>query len=206
MTVVAGYVRMLLKDRAGPLSDQQRRLLEEADKSCARLSALLAEVSDLSNLEAGTATFNRSTVDLKAILAEAIGGLPAVPDREIEVELTTTSPTISMHADQVRLRTAVAAILNAVRRELVTTDRLVVREQPRDVEGRPCAWIMVCGADRIDQLSSADHNGLTTFDEWRGGSGLSLVVARRVIDAHEGRLWSPAEDAKAAAVIALPHD
>ena len=52
MTVVAGYIRMLLKDRAGPLSDQQRRLLEEAEKSCGRLTALLTEVSDLSNLEA----------------------------------------------------------------------------------------------------------------------------------------------------------
>ena len=41
MTVVAGYIRMLLKDRAGPLSDQQRKLLEEAEKSCARLTALL---------------------------------------------------------------------------------------------------------------------------------------------------------------------
>jgi signal transduction histidine kinase len=46
---------------------------------------------------------------------------------------------------------------------------------------------------------------LDTFDEWRGGSGLSLGVARRVIEAHGGRIWSPAEDAKAGAVIALPH-
>ena len=62
-TVVAGYIRMLLKERAGPLPDAQRRLLEEAEKSCGRLSALLAEMSDLSGLEAGTATFNarRST-------------------------------------------------------------------------------------------------------------------------------------------------
>ena len=37
MTVVAGYLRMLLKDRAGPITEQQRRLLEEAEKSCTRL-------------------------------------------------------------------------------------------------------------------------------------------------------------------------
>ena len=77
MTVVAGYIRMLLKDRAGPLSDQQRKLLEEAEKSCGRLTALLTEVSDLSNLEGGTAavqpaarpTCNRS-------LREAVEQLP----------------------------------------------------------------------------------------------------------------------------------
>src|SRR5918999_2180574 len=75
ITVVAGYVRMLLKDRAGPLSDQQRKLLEEAEKSCARLSALLAEMSELSNLEAGTAPFNRSRIDLRALLADAVASL-----------------------------------------------------------------------------------------------------------------------------------
>src|SRR5919106_5172615 len=69
VTVVAGYIRMLLKDRAGPLSDQQRRLLEEAEKSCGRLSGIIAEMSDLANLETGTGAFNRGSVDLPALLA-----------------------------------------------------------------------------------------------------------------------------------------
>src|SRR3981189_1573883 len=72
MTVVAGYIRMLLKDRAGPLSDQQRRLLEEAEKSCARLTALVAEVSELSSLEAGTAPFNLQAADLHKVLRDAV--------------------------------------------------------------------------------------------------------------------------------------
>src|SRR6266536_2437043 len=80
MTVVAGYIRMLLKDRAGPLTDPQRRLLEEADKSCARLTALLTEVSDLSNLEGGTAPFNRQAADLNRSLREAVAQLPPLAD------------------------------------------------------------------------------------------------------------------------------
>src|SRR5918992_5360409 len=81
MTVVAGYIRMLLKDRAGPLNEQQRKLLEEAEKSCARLSALLAEVSELSNLEAGTAPLNKGPVDLTALLRDAVTAVPPLPDR-----------------------------------------------------------------------------------------------------------------------------
>src|ERR671913_107650 len=88
MTVVAGYIRMLLKDRAGPVSDQQRRLLEEAEKSCVRLSALLAEMSDVAALEAGTAPFNRSSVDLRALLRDAVAELPDTSDREITVDVS----------------------------------------------------------------------------------------------------------------------
>ena len=81
MTVVSGYIRMLLKERAGPLNEQQRKLLEEAEKSCGRLSALIAEVSELSGLEAGTATFNRLEIDLRATITEAVSALPEIPDR-----------------------------------------------------------------------------------------------------------------------------
>src|SRR5688572_33310760 len=87
VTVVAGYIRMLLKDRAGPLSDQQRRLLEEAEKSCSRLTALLTEVSDLSNLEGGTAPFNRQMADLNKALREAVEQQPPLPDRDVAIDL-----------------------------------------------------------------------------------------------------------------------
>jgi signal transduction histidine kinase len=53
-------------------------------------------------------------------------------------------------------------------------------------------------------VSAAEANALTTFDEWRGGCGLSLAVARRIIDGHDGSVWSAADIAKSA-VIALPH-
>src|SRR5258707_13865702 len=76
MTVVAGYVRMLLTDRAGPLTDPQRRLLEEAEKSCARLSVLLTEVSDLASLDGGTAPFNRQKTDPPKALRDALGQRP----------------------------------------------------------------------------------------------------------------------------------
>ena len=51
VTVVAGYLRMLLREQAGPLSDKQRKMLEEADRSCGRLGALVAEMSELGKLE-----------------------------------------------------------------------------------------------------------------------------------------------------------
>src|SRR6188768_4075205 len=79
MTVVSGYIRMLLKDRAGPLSDQQRNLLEQAEKACVRLTALLSEMSELSSLEAGSAPFNRHRSDLHQALRDAVSQLPPLP-------------------------------------------------------------------------------------------------------------------------------
>lgn len=204
MTVVAGYIRMLLKDRAGPVTDQQRRLLEEAEKSCARLSALLAEMSDLGALEGGTAPFNRSELDLAAVLAEAIAALPDVPDRQIAVTLQSSAARIS--GDPVRLRASLGAVLHALRRELVATLELCVRLTIRSHAGSPAAWIAIADPEHIDAVAAAPPDAVAVFDEWRGGVGLSLAVARRVINAHGGSIWSPVpgDGTKSAAVIALP--
>jgi signal transduction histidine kinase len=204
LTVVAGYLRMLLKDRAGPVTDQQRRLLEEAEKSCNRISALVTEVSELSALEGGTATFNRSALDLRELLGEVVGNLPEIPDRTITVELEASPGAATIAGDSTRLRIALTSVIVALRRELVKSDRLLVREQARTVDGRTVSWIAIGDAARIDQLSSAQPSSLTTFDEWRGGCGLSLAVARRIINAHDGSIWSPIEESKAGATVALP--
>src|SRR5947209_7021632 len=127
MTVVAGYIRMLLKDKAGALTDQQRRLLEEAEKSCARLTALIAEVSELSTLEGGTASFSTQSMDLNTVLRSAIQQLPPLPDRDVRIDLQPVDGPAPLSGDPVKLGQALGAIVAALRRELVTSDRLIVR-------------------------------------------------------------------------------
>ncbi len=186
MTVIAGYVRMLLQDRAGPLTAPQRRLLEEAEKSCGRLSALVAELSDLSGLEAGTGSFNRAPVDLRGALSDAVAALPDLPDRPVEIDLQLAPGIALVAADPVRLRAAFSAVLSALRRELVTSPTLAVRESVRQIDGRPTSWIAIADPALIVQV--AESQDVQPFDEWRGGVGFSLGVARRVIEAHGGRI------------------
>ena len=200
MTVVSGYIRMLLKDRAGALTDQQRRLLEEAEKSCGRLSALVSEVSELSNLEGGTLTFNRQPTDVRAAVRTAVSQLPPLPDREVAVDVELGDGAAMASGDPVRLTQAFTSVFAALRRELVTSDRLIAREVTPDEERSfelhigDAATLAALDADRQRPL----------FDEWRGGVGLSLAVARRIIEAHGGRVSGAPGDAKAGATIRIP--
>lgn len=199
MTVVSGYIRMLLKERAGALNDQQRRLLEEAEKSCGRLSALVSEVSELSNLEAGTLTFNRQRTDLHAALRQAADQLPPLPDREIAVALELGAAPATLPGDPVRLAQAFSSIFGALRRELVTSDRLIVRE----TSGGAGAIELRIGDEETLAAFDADAER-PLFDEWRGGVGLSLPVARRVIEAHGGTLSGAPGGRKTGASVMLP--
>lgn len=206
MTVVAGYIRMLLKDTAGPLNDKQRRLLEEAEKSCGRLTALLAEVSELSTLEGGTATFNKQPTDLNTILRGAVEQLPPLPDRDVRVELQPVDGAAPLTADAGKLGQALGAVIAALRRELVTSDRLIVRARTADANGRGGAYEVSIGDEAGVNALAAEQPGAegSPFDEWRGGVGLSLLTARRILNAHGGAVYAPAEGGKGSAKIVLP--
>jgi signal transduction histidine kinase len=184
MTVVAGYIRMLLKDRAGPVTDAQRRLLEEAEKSCARLTALLTEVSELSNLEGGSAPFNRQATDLHKALRDAVEQLPPLPDREVRVDLQLDGDPAPIQADPVRLMQAFSSVIKALRRELVSDAPLVVRGRRAS-----SAYEIQIGDEETLAVLDESPSEREVFDEWRGGSGLILPVARRIIEAHGGRIW-----------------
>src|SRR3954462_12371978 len=69
VTVVGGYLRMLLRVQAGPLTDKQRKMLEEAERSCGRLGALVNEMSEFGKLESGDVALARQEIDVAALLA-----------------------------------------------------------------------------------------------------------------------------------------
>jgi len=201
ITVVAGYLRMVLRERAGAITEQQRKLLEEAEKSCGRLSGLISEMSDLSALESGKASFNKAPLDLAALLKEEIAGLPDLPDRTVSVVLEGADAPMNMTGDATRLRSAFSALVTALRREVVTSDRIVTRLTTGN-SGSLCI-VAIGEPDKIDGIAKADVTSLEPFDEWRGGSGLSLAVARRVFSQHGGSLFGAPDGEKAGAVLLL---
>ena len=204
ISVVSGYLRMVLKDPTGSLEERYKKMLEEAEKSCTRLATLVAEMSDLSALEAGTASFKRSPIDIRALLSETIRGLSPLTDRTVDVDLTTGEGPAVVHGDAPRLKTALASILYGLRREIVNDDKLMVSERYAPLRGNPASWIAIADGETIEAVQATEPDRLATFDEWRGGCGLSLPIARRIIDGHNGSVWS-APDLPRSAVIALPH-
>ena len=70
-SVVGGYLRMLQRDSES-FTERQRKMIDEAEKSCARIVALISELSDVSKLDAGIITLNRQPLDMFALLGEVV--------------------------------------------------------------------------------------------------------------------------------------
>jgi signal transduction histidine kinase len=204
VTVVAGYLRMLLREQAGPLTDKQKKMLEEADRSCTRLTAVVSEMSDLGKLEAGSASLAQQEVDIAALLAELASGMHEGEDRDVRLEVHARDQPIMVMADRVRLTAALRALMHAALRE---------RGEPGVIVAE-CSIVANGDGRRYALVAFGDHTVLPTltehatgsppvFDEFRGGLGLALPIARRVIEGHGGALWS-ADGARAASALRLP--
>lgn len=209
LSVVAGYIRLVLEDRS--IGDPHRRLLEAAQKSCGNLTLVLAELRELSKLESGETKFNCSPIKLKSVLADAIAAQPDLPERTVKTVLIADSDP-SVDGDAIKLKNAFASILQALRRELVTSDELVLQLDARDQDARRSLRITIGEPNQMGELLQLEPHALVAFDEWRGGNGLRLPNARRIIEAHGGRVldrvWEPVDvepkRSKTTAIITLP--
>jgi signal transduction histidine kinase len=200
VTVVAGYLRMLLRDQGGPLTEKQRKMVEEADRACSRIGALGSEMSDFGKLESRELGLARMEFDLAALVKEAAAGLHD-NDRGVRLELRLGETVLNVTGDRLRIAGAIKALLHSAIRERGEPGTIVAECSVIDNWG-----VVAIGDDAVlPSLTRAARGTTPAFDEWRGGMGLALPLARRVLEAHGGALWSATEgSSRAASALKLP--
>jgi two-component system, sensor histidine kinase and response regulator len=202
-SVVAGYLRMLLRHFGDSLTDQQRMLLEQAEKSCGQLSALLADLSELSQWEGGRVTFARTPVALATLLADVAKDVHEGQERGVSLGLVACDANVRVLGDATRLATAFHTLLTAALRERADTVSVVVACRVTERPDGSVVRVAIGDAGDVDTL--LDDDGSKVFDECRGGLGFRLLLASRVIAAHGGQIASPvAERGRFSLVVSLP--
>jgi signal transduction histidine kinase len=198
---------MLLRDETSPLSERQRKMVEEAETSHQRLVALIGELSEISKLDAEAAAIHWDSCDLFALVQAATADAHSLGVDGVRVEVRGRSAQ-AFFGDRARLRAAFAACLQAVVREQTAACTVVVDCQRRDIGPNSSAVIVIAREPDVEWASRAVPR---PFDQHRGGLGLALPIATRVIERHGGRIWSPAAaegsttgSGRSALVISLP--
>jgi signal transduction histidine kinase len=206
VTVVGGYLRMLLREQGGPLTERQRKMLEEAERSCGRLGALVSEMSDFGKLEAGELTLARQDVDIAGLIAELAGGMLEGADRGVRLEVRGVDEPVPVTGDRTRLSAALKALMHAALRERGEPGAIIVEcsiEGGRN--GQRYALVRIGDETALPLLSAPADETMPAYDVWRGGLGLALPVARRVIEGHGGTLWSlDGAHSRSASALRLP--
>ena len=200
--IVGGYLRMLQRDSTAPLNERQKKMVDEAARSCHRLVELIAELSEVQQLDAERVELAQQTFDVFGVIDQAAAAAQPTDGRGVRLEMRGPSDGAPARGDVTRLQRAFTAVFRAILREM-PDNRCVVGERGiEDRGGERSATLIVADEELLDGARTTEA---APFDEKRGGLGLALPIARRVIERSGGRIWSPPGDAaRSVAIVSLP--
>jgi len=190
VTIVNGYCSLLQESGTENLTGQQREYLDAAVENSDRLVDLINNMLDLSRLEAGKMPLDVASRDLREVVEGVCGGfasLIAKNDLDFTVE-TPPAPCKALFDDEKIERVLVNLIGNAVK-FTPSGGRIGVT---LSVSGdQACVCVADTGrgipSERLSELFE-EFSQLAPGDS-RKGSGLGLSICKKIIDAHNGRIW-----------------
>jgi signal transduction histidine kinase len=172
--------------------ERRERALAQAERSYDRLAELLTEMSELWRLEAGEATFNRAPLSVGRVLEEVADTWTARLQLQPGVRLHVEAAAVARDrvlSDPARLPRALGGLLAAVARHSVEGTTLAI--EGRRVAG-PVALVRVLVGEAAARPAAHQRIERVPLDEFEGGLGLALPIARRVIEADGGSVGAVA--------------
>jgi two-component system sensor histidine kinase KdpD len=178
---------------AGDVSDAERNeLLESIRAQAERLDRLVANLLDLSRLEAGAAAPELEVWPVDSLVARA---LEAVGPGGETVDVSLPEEPVAVRVDAAQLEHALANLLeNALK--VSTSVSLDVAPRNGDVVFRVADEGPGISADERDVIFEPFARG--SGANGSSGAGLGLAIARGFLEMNGGRLWLEPDDGRGA--------
>jgi signal transduction histidine kinase len=188
LNAILGFTELLLAEMDGPITDDVRDDLHQVLSSARHLRDLVEDVVSLAMLDDVQVNLEVQPIDVVPMLEEIVReASAAVVKRPVAVSLVApvTLPTV---ADPKRLRQAVTNILgNAVK----FTAQGAVRVRAEATKSRIVIRISDTGPgipEAAQRMLFRDFAQAGDERQQRGGTGLGLVIAKRIVELHGGRV------------------
>ncbi len=214
LAVIKGYYDLLLSGSLGKLTDKQRDILQESKDSCERLVRLVSMFLNYSALESGKLVLHLRENDLRDCLSElATRWHEAFVRKHVRLDTILNTDIPIFKFDYQKVQQTVANLLDnslkhtpagghvTFRAELYFWERRTAEEvQTQDrrrerIQHPNCVKVSV--SDSGPGIASEHHQEIfedfVRVDRTSSGMGLGLAIAKRLVQAHRGKIWVESE-------------
>lgn len=196
LTSIREGSQLLLDGIPGALNNDQRETLRIISESSQRLNHLIGNLLDLSRMEADMVAYNFSPTDLNKIALRSVEKMKFLAERKhIEVDCQLDGGRARVQeADAARMEQVFENLLsNAIK---FSSEGSAVTMRSRSMgEGNGIHFTVSdtgpgIPADDLPHIFERFYQGKTPEGRNYVGSGIGLALAKRVLEAHGGRIWA----------------
>ena len=183
---------MMLEGSFGKLTENERHSLDKVYASNERLIKLVDDLLNISRIESGRLEYNFELADLDEIIHSLVDQFkPTAKKKKIYLDyIRPEKPLDPVSVDLVKIKEVISNLVdNAIKYTKRGGVRAWVKEEKK--------MIIFCVADTGAGMSREERKNLfKKFTRGKGksllhteGSGLGLYVARKLLEAHKGKIW-----------------
>jgi signal transduction histidine kinase len=189
-------VEILLRKIIGPLNADQHELLQAVKNDTARLIKMVKNLLDMSKLESGELLPEMEEINTVAIIQSAIEPLNLLfADKKIQLELELPENLPNTVGDRQQISWVMTNLINNAVRYTPAGGKITVRA------GQQLNHIKISITDTGRGIPrEAFENIFEKFvqinektDSTTGSVGLGLAIAKKVVEAHGGKIWVESE-------------
>jgi signal transduction histidine kinase len=214
LAVIKGYYDLLLTGSLGRLTEKQRDILEESKESCERLVRLVSMFLNYSALESGKLVLQLRENDLRDCLDEMAKRWAEAFQRKgvrLDVNLDPSIPPFKF--DYQKVQQAAANLLDNSLKHTPAGGTVTLIAKPHFWERRVAEVapsqerrrfrlprpnsVEVSVSDSGSGIAPEHHQEIfedfVRVDRNTSGMGLGLAIAKRLVQAHRGKIWVESE-------------
>ncbi|MBI5888255.1 MAG: MCP four helix bundle domain-containing protein [Deltaproteobacteria bacterium] len=204
---IIGFSELLEERAFGELNERQTQYIDFIHSSGEHLLQLINDILDLSKIEAGRVELAKEVFSISEVLTELLGLIrPIAHKKGIEIGIKTVPASPRLLADKAKFKQIMINLLsNAVKFNVdkgsVSVDWEIIEEPGRIDPNRYVVFkvkdtgIGIRDEDRVKLFKEFEQIDSSITRE-HGGTGLGLVLTKRLVEMHGGRIWFDSEPGK----------
>ncbi len=197
LTAIKGYASMVLEGDFGNMPDLLKEAMETMYKSTQSLVVLVGDYLDVSRMDQGRMKYDFTDFDLKPLVTEIVAELqPSIKIANLELTSNVEDgEDYFVHGDEGKLKQVISNIIdNSIKYtphgtivlSLSRNDKDKILISVKDTGVGIDAKVLPKLFERFTRAPDASKTNIS-------GTGLGLYVAKKMIEAHRGRIWAESE-------------
>jgi PAS domain S-box-containing protein len=205
LTVILGNIALLTGQHGAASPAEAAGIARDIEESATRLLALINDLLDISDMEAGLAKLRLAPTQAEELIIEVVQAAEVMAARK-GLTVTFFSEPMELMADPLRLK---QALINLVDNAVKFTEA-----------GNICVGVSRAGNtalfevsdtgqgmtdEQITRIFDAFHQGDTSSTRKAQGTGLGLTIVKRIVDLHGGAVTVESEPGQGTTIrLAIP--